>query len=202
MKEFVVIFLCSTLLLQGCMTDRALTREEREAMRPLGNEKTWFVLKDGRTIAADAFHHVEVAQPSDYFFIIGEEHNTGNNTSRETAVKIPTDEFNALLAQQASPERVTDDKLVYRLSDSTTVQFTQANTLHITPDKGVGFWCIGSVEDRRAWRSFAGLISYDDIEEIRVGKSSPAPAIAVIGLVGIGVVIFLAVLAEAWGSTN
>ncbi len=196
LNVYIIISFSSLFLFQSCTSTRVLNQAEIEELRPNQDDTVWFVLKDGRVIFAESYHHITISEPSDFIFVIGEEHNVRGNSSREMSAQISVSEFDSLLAVPKMRDGSTDSELVYWISDSTYIQFNQTNAYHITPKDGVGYWCLGRVEDRNEKINYAGMIPFDEIEEINVDYFSLTKTIIGATLGG-AVFLFFVVMALA-----
>ena len=91
MKACIMIILCSSLLLQGCYSSSTLTEEWRAPLRLEPDAAIIVTLYNGSKIEVGPYHHLELSEPSDLVFGIGEQldKTTGKYVTFKGKIAVP-----------------------------------------------------------------------------------------------------------------
>ncbi len=71
MKPYVCVFLSASILLNACTSISTVSDENMTERPPAANKATVVLLKGGGWIEVEAFHHIDVTEPSDFIYGVG-----------------------------------------------------------------------------------------------------------------------------------
>jgi len=158
-------------------------------------------LSDGSELRAEPYHYIEVTQPSDFVYGVGEQidRKTGKHTPfagmiHPTAVdSINFDTLNMAVGDSRIKRRV--QYYVLGLSDSSQVRCQKSDCVIVDSRDGAGLWCVGQLESHRIHSGFSGRIPFENIRKIEVREFSVAETVV---LVTVTAVVVAGIIAVAW----
>jgi NDP-sugar pyrophosphorylase family protein len=186
MQSFLVILLCSSLLLEGCYSFYPLTTTQREVLLGESNLTIQITLIDGTEIVAEPYHYIQVSEPSDFLIGVGELWNVRTNSKSAFQGKIQSQGVDSGWTTGYRPalqrwERVPVRYWEFWVSDSTKVRFKKDDFIAVTKEQGTGLYVNGYTEsgsgmyERR--ETYQGKISFDQIQKIERRRISEVKTI-------------------------
>jgi hypothetical protein len=176
------------------------SEEERKSLGMDPSEQVEINLFDGSTVRVDPYHYIEVSEPTDFIFGVGEQldRSTGKYKPFRGKIFAPYVDSVDTISLLNSPNKIIRHSI--RLPDSSVIRFEREDFLALRSDQGVGLWCAGHITAIVGWGAGAlveptgdavnGRIPYDEIKSIEPRKFS----IVKTALCGIGVSAFVASL--------
>jgi hypothetical protein len=168
MKRLVVIFLCASLLLEGCYSLCTLNEDERGQLCSIEADDIVVTLNDGSKIESQPYHHFWITEPSD--IILGE------GSAWKSLAKQHIDYTSLFRGRlqwsfiDSSKPLITASQHHLRcwLRDSSVLTFKQGDYIILTPDSDTGFWILGTKNDT----AFTGRVMPESIKEIETSRIS------------------------------
>ena len=191
-KTIILILLIVSILLEGCNSTYVLTEKDKLKNRPAEDESVVVLLKDGSRIESDAYHHMNVLEPGDFIYGIGERLNKKLEVMHSTfrGKLLPS------VLDSITTERYHEmDYTLCWLSDGSYVRFGKSDYMVVTPDQGAGFWCVGTLISQKDESLFKGKVSGEKIQEIQIqeihGAGTFLLTTGILLTVGAGVLLVL-----------
>ena len=176
MKSFIMILLCSSLFLEGCSSSSAITEKERAHLR-LDPDRTIFVkLNDGSGYILEPYHYIEVTEPANFVFGVGEKLDKATGKYEPFKGKLhpistdSSDVDTVITTGWSGRKKMRFQYIIFGLSDSTNVRFKQDDYVVAHGNQGSGFWCAGAWRSNGPYTHFTGRIPPENIESISVWK--------------------------------
>jgi hypothetical protein len=187
MKPYMCVFLSFSILLNACTSISTVSDENVSERPPAANEATVVLLKGGSWIEVEAFHHVDVTEPSD--FIYGEGFNM--RTRRQFRGNLHRSAIDSITAERGS--------ITCWLEDGASVLFRNSHYVEVTSAEGTGFWCVGQYQNGALFR---GRVAHEDIRgfqtgEFDTGNTISGAAIAIGITVAVGLIIYVVAVGKA-----
>lgn len=191
MKTFIVIIVCSMLVLEGCYSYSALGEGGSVPIVPPPEEAIVVHTKDGRDLELEAFHFLEVRKPSNCVYGVGE--RAAKDSSRfvpfrGTVLPIARRTENYVVEVGRGKYRPAA-RFVFTLQDSSNVRMEEVDCIFIDSAQGIGFWYVIKQPDGKG---YVGKISFDDIVSIEAKEFSTIRTVVLATFLGPFVVLTIA----------
>ncbi|MBI4811300.1 MAG: hypothetical protein HY800_07675 [Ignavibacteriales bacterium] len=192
MKSFIVIALCSSIILEGCYSYFSVVNENGAWILPPPDRAILITTTDGNEIEVEPFHYIEFLQPSSFVFGVGEKVNKHSTAYEEfqgiiTPIRCDTDYVKISVGWS---KVISVLQLIFLLQDSSLVRFKEGDYIVVDSAKGVGLWCIGLQRDFPDYLLFSGRIPFEKIKDIEVRRFSVWRS----SLLGLGIVLSVALI--------
>jgi hypothetical protein len=127
------------------------SEEERKRLEMDPSEQIEINLFDGSTVRVDPYHYLEVSEPTDFIFGVGEQLDRSTGKYKPFRGKIfgpYVDSTDTVKHRRSSPQGPgSSANRAYnhfiRLPDSSTVCFEPDDFIAVKSDQGPGLWCAG-----------------------------------------------------------
>jgi len=165
MKTFIVLILCSSLVLQGCYSYSALTDEEKEFYWLGDSDSILITLADGTVLESGPFCHAQFEKPADFVYGSGRQvfqNSLGNTPFVGVLMK-------SFIDSTTLVETGSDHSLICYLWNGTAIKFSEGDYFIVTANDSAGFWCAGTTN---SGGKMSRWLSTDEIKQIEVKKMS------------------------------
>ncbi len=157
------------LVLEGCYSYQALTREKNGQMSPPPDETIIIHSRDGNNIEVKPYHFVEITQPSTSVYGIGE------RAEKDSVKFVPFHGKISPIARRCEINAKPDgrggyrpaSRFVFLLQDSSTVRMEESDCIFVDSAQGTGLWYVVQRPDGMA---YVGKIPFDNIRSAEVKK--------------------------------
>jgi hypothetical protein len=196
MKEFIVITLCSMLILEGCYSFSGLNNG-KDAQNIPSSEKAILVhTGDGQDIEIEPYHFVDVREPSDFVYGVGE--RAGKHMSRFQQFTGRLDPVDRISELHTLPDGTPVSRFIFTLPDSSIVRMDANDCVMINTAGGTGLWYVEHQWNGGKVLRNAGRIPFNNIKSIEVRQFSIANTVLCVA--GTSAVVGLVILAAVASS--
>ena len=200
MKSLIIVLLCSSLLFEACTTSSLITEKEQAQLRADPEDAIGITLNDGSKVEAEPYHYVEVNEPSDFVFGIGQrlDKNSGKYSEFKGKINSVSVDSSDTSFIESGGGRVHVRYYNFLLSDSSKVRFKKDDYFTVYSKENSGIWCTGLIESKGQTRQFKGRIPYDSIRTIEVQKFSTVQTVVLLaGVAGAAYLIAYGIAAKS-----
>jgi hypothetical protein len=186
--------------LNGCYSYQVINKNEGEEDEFDPDNRLEFVLKDNSVIEVKPGYVIKITEPTSLIFGEGIRRNLKTWKAEQYLGTLKTEEIDSLTIVQDYREIGIGDIKCW-IDDTTAIYFKNQSYVRITPEEGIGYWCIGTITKESVENVFAGKINEEEIQELRIVKNNTPTVIlyATSGLLGLVVVIAIVALIS-WGA--
>ncbi len=201
MRHLITVTLLASFVflpILGCYSSSSITAEGEAWHVPSPNQSIVVRTTGGREIEVPEYHFIEVKQPSDFVFGVGERTLKGGSaTTLFNGRFLPVSRHDEAVLEAYSwgrSERIRS--FVFVLPDSSTVRMKESDCVIVDSMQGAGLWCTGVYRSGLGYERFNGRIPFDRIETIEVKQFSYLKTTLLgLGLAGTATFFFLLSLA-------
>ena len=197
MKTLTVVVVFTLLGLEGCYSFSALNDGGSVQKIPPPDETILVHTNDGRDIKLEPYHFVEVREPSEYAYGVGE--RAGKDSSRFVPFcgRIrPISRNTEIIPIPWGTTFRSVSRFVFTLEDGSIVRMEEPECIVVDSAGGIGLWYVVKRWTGTGYAGSAGRISFEDIKSIEVKKLSLvktgllAIAISPFAIFGVGALVY------------
>jgi hypothetical protein len=173
MKALIAVVVFTSLGFEGCYSFSALNDVESVQKIPPPEETILVHTYGGRDIKLEAYHFVEVREPSEYVYGVGERAGKGSSRFVPFCGKIrPVSRNTEIILLPWGTTSRSVSRFVFTLEDGSIVRMEEPECIVVDSAGGPGLWYVVKQWTGTGYAGSAGRITFDDIKSIEVKKLS------------------------------